>query len=624
MKIEQANKLINKHENEDIPKINSQLEQKTDKIYVDTKIGNMGNTKTFKGSCLYSTLPISANVDDYWYVSDRATNYCWNGTSWVDIGNNLNIGDNTISVEKTDFFKRVNLLNKNNLILGKRYDGNVGNMAYEVTDTTKNCIKEINIKNGDKFICNFLGEVLFLSVTGGILYKIASVNKYQEYTVPSTEFNIVKCVINFPSGYNVDTLMFVKNREMPKDYYAFNEYETNITQLNNLDKFTRGALAKPNILNLSNIVQGKNQGGTIGESIYDVSDTSRNTVKNIEVINGDKYITNGYCDVFFLSDTNQILAKETTVEKNKEYTVPTTSERIVKCNIVYPVGYDLNTIMFMKNYKMTDYYIGYGEYDISLGKLNAIEERVKGLETDEKLQKAYILLNFDNSDSYTNVYPILKPYKYPFSFPADITEENKEGIYELLRLGNDLGTYSNKGVPTSNINATDEASKLEWYNYVKSARERQEAYGMYNPTAWFARQNATGSALEYAVKENGYKMLRATTGQLIDYRNKPYIFSCFGIYQASQLETIKTAIEQAISEKKAICILTHKLVDTEEENRGYDCLKSVYIELLDFIKAKTDNNECEVITFRKLYEIIDKDSAYENDYNRLLKMSIPK
>lgn len=80
----------------------SQLEQKAEKIYVDTKIGNMGNTKTFKGSCLYSALPISATVDDYWYVTDKTTNYCWNGTSWVDIGNNLNIGLKTISQDKLD------------------------------------------------------------------------------------------------------------------------------------------------------------------------------------------------------------------------------------------------------------------------------------------------------------------------------------------------------------------------------------------------------------------------------------------------------------------------------------------------------------------------------------------
>lgn len=88
----------------DIDKVNSSLEQKAPISYVDTKIGNMGNTKTFKGSCLYSDLPVSgAKVDDYWYVTDKSTNYCWNGTAWIDIGNNLNIGKGTITPEKTSF-----------------------------------------------------------------------------------------------------------------------------------------------------------------------------------------------------------------------------------------------------------------------------------------------------------------------------------------------------------------------------------------------------------------------------------------------------------------------------------------------------------------------------------------
>jgi hypothetical protein len=66
---------------------------KADKSYVDGKFGNMGNTKTFKGSTTFASLPTSGNnVDDYWYVTDKSSNYCWNGTSFVDIGNNLNIG----------------------------------------------------------------------------------------------------------------------------------------------------------------------------------------------------------------------------------------------------------------------------------------------------------------------------------------------------------------------------------------------------------------------------------------------------------------------------------------------------------------------------------------------------
>lgn len=78
--------------------INSRLEEKASVSYVDTKIGNMGNTKTFKGSCIYSELPASATVDDYWYVSDRNSNYCWNGSQWIDIGNDLEVGSNSIGL----------------------------------------------------------------------------------------------------------------------------------------------------------------------------------------------------------------------------------------------------------------------------------------------------------------------------------------------------------------------------------------------------------------------------------------------------------------------------------------------------------------------------------------------
>jgi hypothetical protein len=79
------------------------LSEKADKTYVDTKFGNMGNTKTFKGSCLFASLPTSGNtVDDYWYVTDKTTNYCWNGTAWVDIGNNVNLGDGSVTAKTVE------------------------------------------------------------------------------------------------------------------------------------------------------------------------------------------------------------------------------------------------------------------------------------------------------------------------------------------------------------------------------------------------------------------------------------------------------------------------------------------------------------------------------------------
>lgn len=81
--------------------------KKADVTYVDSKIGNIGNTKTFKGSILFASLPTSGNTaGDYWYVTDKTTNYCWNGSSWADIGNNVNLGDGTIDLNNlTDTIK---------------------------------------------------------------------------------------------------------------------------------------------------------------------------------------------------------------------------------------------------------------------------------------------------------------------------------------------------------------------------------------------------------------------------------------------------------------------------------------------------------------------------------------
>lgn len=77
-----------------------------------TKLGSMGNIRTFKGSCLFASLPATGMLaNDYWYVSDKLSNYCYNGTSWIDIGDNINIGDNTITVQKTDFIYSKNLFN---------------------------------------------------------------------------------------------------------------------------------------------------------------------------------------------------------------------------------------------------------------------------------------------------------------------------------------------------------------------------------------------------------------------------------------------------------------------------------------------------------------------------------
>lgn len=86
----------------DIKGINEQFDYKASKEYVDSKFGSVGSSRVFKGSCIYSSLPQSVQIDEYWYVTDRKSNYCWNGSQWIDIGDNLNIGFNSITLPKLD------------------------------------------------------------------------------------------------------------------------------------------------------------------------------------------------------------------------------------------------------------------------------------------------------------------------------------------------------------------------------------------------------------------------------------------------------------------------------------------------------------------------------------------
>lgn len=120
--------------------VNAHLAEKANQADMNVKFGSMGSTKTFKGSCLNSALPISGMaVDDYWFVSDLNTNKAWNGTSWVDIGNVLKIGNGTIvksylSFPIIDGVPSINLFNKMNVTNGyyiSPASGNsVANAAY--------------------------------------------------------------------------------------------------------------------------------------------------------------------------------------------------------------------------------------------------------------------------------------------------------------------------------------------------------------------------------------------------------------------------------------------------------------------------------------------------------------
>lgn len=102
----------------DIEKNTAALAEKANQSYIDNKFGQLGSRFTFKGTTTFANLPTTGvEIGDYWYVSDRSTNIAYNGSSFVDIGNNLKIGDKTITEQKTSFIsnKSPNLLKFENV-----------------------------------------------------------------------------------------------------------------------------------------------------------------------------------------------------------------------------------------------------------------------------------------------------------------------------------------------------------------------------------------------------------------------------------------------------------------------------------------------------------------------------
>ena len=208
----------------DIEKVNSSLEQKTDKIYVDTKIGNMGNTKTFKGSCLYSALPTGATVDDYWYVTDKNTNYCWNGSSWIDIGNSLKVGENAvlsenilaeqIVKEKTNFFNYYeNILNPTPIYTDKAWYWSISTNSLTTMEVSGHtCYQRVKLYGGITYSFKDIrgGSVL---VSLDLKTKIGELSTSGVFTGSYTPVKDCWLYPHYYSATNMTNIMIVNSSE---------------------------------------------------------------------------------------------------------------------------------------------------------------------------------------------------------------------------------------------------------------------------------------------------------------------------------------------------------------------------------------------------------------------------
>ena len=99
-----------------------------------------------------------------------------------------------------------------------------------------------------------------------------------------------------------------------------------------------------------------------------------------------------------------------------------------------------------------------------------------------------------------------------------------------------------------------------------------------------------------------------------DFTATPY----YAIYTGT-LAGCKTQIQNAITNNGVVNIFTHYVVNDASQDRGYDCTKAVFLELMEYIKNLENEGKLIVTNYGNFYKMCYPWAAYELDCDRASK-----
>ena len=244
--------------------------------------------------------------------------------------------------------------------------------------------------------------------------------------------------------------------------------------------------------------------------------------------------------------------------------------------------------------------------------------------TQVKAKPAMVILDFDQDIEPNDVrISIMEQYGWKPSFSGATT---KALTQELVNKGWDLSTYNYNNPPTDAQLSEDSTTALNaCMAYVKAGLDKYEANGFYNTVSWSCKQMKYGPTLGKALKYYGYKIARgvpvgeqgswfAKDIMKEDFTATPY----YAIYTGT-LAGCKTQIQNAIANNGVVNIFTHYVVNDASQDRGYDCTKAVFLELMEYIKNLENEGKLIVTNYGKFYKMCYPWAAYELDCDRASK-----
>ena len=629
----------------DISDLNRQLAQKANKDEVT-------NVMTPKGTLAYASLPTSGNqVGWYYYCPDGdgvhgAGNYVWNGTSWFFGGT----GDEGYNLLKKDlkYVKTSNLLNHSKVLKDKRliswgsptvndytYD-TVGSYVSPIIDVEPNkqyCFVE---NNSIVSLYNNIGLTLFDKNGRYVTGELTPVKNI--YTIPENVYYIAFCTnSNDFSTYNFKEYTNEINLSYEEYGYRLKRIEDLEQEVNNrkdvIDDLNNAVFVKRDVLSsVEYTKESKRAYGQIGEPIT-IEEVTNRTLLSFSPIIGKTYrvkfsqIGNGYGlhAVFICDSNNKILSvydgegAEGGLDKwhNFEIDIPVNE---TNAHVVYVQAQNASDLDVKVHESI--------KTDSKEERIQDLTNRVVSLEkVNRVLPKPVLIMRFDAWNTTDGRFELLKQY----GFTATVAPSNsKEQNIVSQESGIDIGVYKNYDAITSVYGSdafsdtpSDEILQV-WDKYVRDNLSAQEARGIYKPTAWLCSKQKSCVGLVTALKKYGVKM---ASGYMPDFSTTSYLTdtfefnkSCEGLYP-STYDSVVTKLEKAISEGKGFCVLTHGILDTEEEaNANYSITRDLLVSFFEIVKSKVDAGELLVLNYRQLYSLYNKYDAEAYDFARIISM----
>ena len=402
-----------------------------------------------------------------------------------------------------------------------------------------------------------------------------------------------------------------------------------------------------NIFDKTRIVRDKSLTSVIGSGVNNVIDAPGYfyTQQNFNVKVGDIIrFTKSWATLAFYDEKDNLVewwSKDAT-----SYTV--TNDKIRYFKYVSVIRSDfVDEFMLTINNDLPASYEEYQSIPLDLYNLAAIKDiqnKIEQLDSNG-FDKAYVILTIDNESKLEPSKERFRILHDVYGFTASTTFPDRTQMSDdLLKAykneianGWDIAQYDGRLEDDNwwDFPAGDPDNKTveEWKEYFKRKKDDAEEWGLYNPTSLLCRRNKVNDNMIRAAYELGFKFTRGGGSNLtkslgLEVKSKDSYFgdkiNMDNRYEFRLRDETLAAIDSAVENKSAICLLSHYIIpqETAPDGVNYNEWDEPYedvIAVCDKLKEYQDAGKLEVINFKQFYEILTGDKS-SIDISRINKM----